>query len=1171
MKFRRLEIIRLPGIDEPYTLERLGDGVHIVVGPNAIGKSSICRATRSLLWPDDPGQSISARALVDLDGASWSVQRDGARHVWQRDGVDCAPPALPGSHLQDCFLLDVRDLMDSGSDSGRALAEQIRLQMAGGYSLDDARESAFEKVGRGFASRERKEVDAASGRIRKAQLQQETLADREATLKGLEEMIQLGESAQARLVHFATALEVLGLRGKREGVEADLAAMPRACANLVGKEIEWLDAKQVELDDAEKAAAEIEAGLGQALDDIRDSRLAEPLDKVEISSWRKRADSLGRLADRREAADAELQAARKKLGEASRVIGGATDPVPKLEREDHHQLYSFLRDATRAEQGRAALEQRIKLLAGHAFSADQKKQQQLQERAASSLRDWMRAPDPGASDARIAGLARGTATALGLAVAAIGLVLGFMFHPALHALAGAGLVLVASAWLLARDRDLGVARQAAVRSFPQGAGAPSSWNAGEVAERLREIELEVADGRAAEMRARDRDVERQGLASELETAQNREQGVRDRGEVLAASLGLERASEAAELVDTATALIALREAHEAVAAAEGQFQKLADSYEVDRAELGRWLVEMGEDDPRDAEASKASVENVQERNRLLVGGRKAEERTGESLDSAREAVQRTREAIEKIFEDAGLEHGDRAGLTRLLGMLERYQELSGEAAGLETSVGLANEKLARAGEDGLATRDESQLRREVEKLEGEAAASNEARNEVAEIRAEIKQASEAHTLENLIAREAEALAALGEKRDRGLEAIAGNFLLDEVKTEHETNQLPAVLKRARDLFALFTNQEYELGVAAEGGGEFVAVESRTGIGKRLHQLSGGECAQLLLSARIAFADEAEGASRLPLFLDEALDQSDPARFDVIARSLGRISEQNGRQIFYLTNDPVDVARMMEALQDEGCASPTVIDLGQLRRGVASIPSADALRVEPRPGIPDPAGMTSEEFGARLQVPYFDPRLRHLGQHLLYVLWDDLPLLKRLAENRIETVGQWLLLSRSDAPLAASLKAGAVAARQLDSRSRLLEIFCEVWSEGRGQPVDREAIESSGSISSRYLEDVADIARELSGDGRRLVDVLSERTDPRLGGFRTKAAGNLETYLEDEGYLDPRPVLGERDVVARALASPAAGDLPEQVCSQLLHLWWQLRVGKPKVTNQAVGE
>ena len=53
----------------------------------------------------------------------------------------------------------------------------------------------------------------------------------------------------------------------------------------------------------------------------------------------------------------------------------------------------------------------------------------------------------------------------------------------------------------------------------------------------------------------------------------------------------------------------------------------------------------------------------------------------------------------------------------------------------------------------------------------------------------------------------------------------------------------------------------------------------------------------------------------------------------------------------------------------------------------------------------------------------------------------------------------------------------------------------------------------------------------------------------------------------EGYLDPRPVLGERDVVARALASPAAGDLPEQVCSQLLHLWWQLRVGKPKATNR----
>ena len=54
MKLRRLSIGRLPGIDEPFGLEELGDGFNVIVGPNGIGKSSLCRAARSLLWGEQP-------------------------------------------------------------------------------------------------------------------------------------------------------------------------------------------------------------------------------------------------------------------------------------------------------------------------------------------------------------------------------------------------------------------------------------------------------------------------------------------------------------------------------------------------------------------------------------------------------------------------------------------------------------------------------------------------------------------------------------------------------------------------------------------------------------------------------------------------------------------------------------------------------------------------------------------------------------------------------------------------------------------------------------------------------------------------------------------------------------------------------------------------------------
>ena len=50
MKLRRLAIERLPGIDRPFELGELEDGLNIIVGPNGIGKSRLCGAVRALLW-----------------------------------------------------------------------------------------------------------------------------------------------------------------------------------------------------------------------------------------------------------------------------------------------------------------------------------------------------------------------------------------------------------------------------------------------------------------------------------------------------------------------------------------------------------------------------------------------------------------------------------------------------------------------------------------------------------------------------------------------------------------------------------------------------------------------------------------------------------------------------------------------------------------------------------------------------------------------------------------------------------------------------------------------------------------------------------------------------------------------------------------------------------------
>jgi hypothetical protein len=455
----------------------------------------------------------------------------------------------------------------------------------------------------------------------------------------------------------------------------------------------------------------------------------------------------------------------------------------------------------------------------------------------------------------------------------------------------------------------------------------------------------------------------------------------------------------------------------------------------------------------------------------------------------------------------------------------------------------------------LAKRDRASLETQQRQLGDQAGALETLHGDIAEIRAHVDQAREGHSVEDLLAKRSDALACLHDRQEEAMRAAAGRFLIETVQREHEINQMPRVLERARDLFETFTHQAYELRVAGDDAASFIAVKAETGIGQPLNELSDGTRAQLLLAARLAFAEEAEQGNRIPLFLDEALDHSDPVRFRAIARSLGRMVENEERQIFYLTNDPTDTQRIQEALKEEGCAPAEIIDLALVRGRAESVPGPDSLYVEPLPRVPDPAGETPETYGAALRVPPLDPQRKHIAQHLLYLLWDDLPLLHRLLENRIASVGQWISLSRNQAPLAQRIAAEGGTGAQIDARAALLDEFCRAWCEGRGRRLDRETIERSDAVSEHYVDAVVEIARELDNDGGRLVEALRARSDERLQGFRSKSTDSLESFLVDERYIDPRPVLNEPDIVARVMAIPAANRVPEEVVAQCLHRWW----------------
>jgi energy-coupling factor transporter ATP-binding protein EcfA2 len=1154
VKLKRLAINRLPGITQPFEIESAGAGFHVVFGPNGIGKSSICRAVEGLYW-DDRGSSqrTSINGEFELDGEAWWAEREGSRVRWQRGGEDTVPPNLPASHNHRCFFLRLRDLIDPSPDGTQDIASEIRRQMSGGFDLDQIAADLFAGVSARHGRRERSDFNKASQDVQEAEGKQSGLQRRADHLDVLRAQLDAAESGARRLTSVERALGLSGRLQENAGVVEEIAVLPEGLAKLTGKEVEQIDRFQGQIDGLNERARTLEGQRDAARDAKRDSRLSAPLGQAEIAIWRENADELSRLELALQAARTERSACLKELAAALSALGGGKVDEVNLDLVDHGQLFEFLRAVEAHKATVNAIEARLRLLAHIEQPDDGQSKLEKFRIAVDALRSWLRAPEPETLSDQIR--ARRSWILFALAVAVAGAGLAVFVDPTFVLLAAIGVGVAVPVIMLRSPRVTSGARATAQDAFGKlGIEELDAWDIPSVESRLRSLESETATIDSRMQRARDRDVDRQNLSNELDGLSKAEAVLNARRQKLTDSLKLDAIPPDAELVDFARSLDQLRSARIKDESAAGKVDNLEARYTRLLSDLASVLERHGEPQPEDAQTAAAYLNSLADRNLRLVQAISSEQGATDQIEQVSTDRGAALNSIRQIYSEASLDDGDLPGLTALLNSLPHYLDLKNAAARLEGQIELDRAELAKAGEAELVERDGPTLERLQGDLSQTANKAADLRNEIAEINAQVNEAKRGSNVQDLIAVRDEARTKLLDRRDEVLFAKAGKFLIDAVEAEYEQTQMPRVFERARSHFSVFTNHNYELRLGKEAKApRLFAIELRSGEGRGLDELSDGTRAQLLLAARIAFAEEVEQGRTLPLFLDEALDQSDPARFEAIVRSLGRVVNDQDRQIFYLTCDPVDIDRIRHALAEENCEIAAAIDLGLIRTKAASVSGPHALRVEPRPTVPAPNGLSAEEYGVALGVPQLAPALGYEQQHFFYVLSDDLNVLHDFLVNEIERVGQWKTVSGT--ALADKLGSGSISSQEIAFRADLLQVFCELWKQGRGRPVDREALEHSGGLSDRYLDDVVAIADELDGDPEKLLAALGASKDPRLKGFRRSSFDSLERYLRDNGYLDEQPVLSVSELRLRALASPAANELPEGVASDCLYRWW----------------
>ena len=1151
MKLRRLTIHRLPGIDDGFKVGGLGDGLHIIVGPNGIGKSSLCRAIRALLWDGPTAQQASVSASFDRDGELWLAERDFSHLKWRCEGVEVDPPDLPSAHLEGCFFLGLRDLLDPKDEAGRGVATEVRKQMAGGFDLREISESLSTQLSPRWGRNEQRKVEAAERKVRKAAREQDELGRKEDSLRILGAKRREGEQARRQSPHVDQAIDLAGLRDQTVEVTEKLEDLPSELEKLTGRELELLDDLEDEVRDRRSELVRAEEAKVRAVGQIDSIPLAEPLAEGVLQAWRGRAEALVALETELGTARDDHEAKRAALAEATHSVGGHIHAVPDLDLPRAAELFVYLRRAQNVTSSIEALEQRRALLAERTFADSDRRRAELLRRGVESLRSWLQAPDHEATG----GVAR-KLPAVAVLLIVVGTLGAWLVHPLGWLAVSLGLGLAIALVLSSTSSNSVTARDNAHRDFPGGLETPVDWTVPSVSEWLRKFESELARLKAAEQRARDRQVEAASLEKPLANARRDNEALEKRRVGLARHLGLENIPPDAELIDIVRAVDELRKARSAESEAAKRVASLQSRYSRAWGELGQELVAQGTEEPVDAASVRAAVDTLRDWNERLRSAQQNKAVAKRNLERLVREITRLEGRMATVFAEAGVEMGDRPGLVQRLDSLSLYQSLCTTRGSLHGSMDLGEQRLKKAGQESLASLDAEVLAEKRADLQALADQLEATQNKIATIQAEVRHTREGHELENMLADRLDALHTLRAKRDEALIAAAGKFLIEEAQAEQEQNQLPNVLTRARELFAGFTHHHWKLQVVTEDDATFFAVEAATGQARNLEELSDGTRAQLLMAARLAFAQEAERGSRLPLFLDEALDQSDPARFHAIVRSLGQIVHDDNRQIFYLTSDPTDVQRFTAALANEGFAPPRVIDLAKIRERESAARAAD-LKVELPHEVPSPGDATPEAYAKILGVSHLDPRRSHLSQHLFHVTWDDLTLLHRLVTVGISKVGQWRFLSTSGAGRCAAIIEGSMVGEQLNDRIELLEVFFRLWCEGRGRPVDRGVLEASGVVSRRYLDGVVEIAAGLDGKAEDLLRKLRERSDERLRGFRSKAVDRLEEFLEEQGYLDLNPILEEADLVVRTQAAPVANRLSNELVRNCLHRWWRL--------------
>jgi hypothetical protein len=1119
-----LSIRKLPGLPQglPF-FRRLNPQINLIYGINGSGKSSSARSINAILWRTGL-DGLEAEASWTVGADRWSVRVIGGKALLQRNGVEAFLEGLPAAEGADRYMLALHQLV-AGDD--RELAAEIRRLSIGGYDMEAAGRSLSYSL-----SAERRSAEPYRAWERADETYQKVFADQEKVKTEERELANLGaekaegEAARDKLGWYEKLAAWLDAKRKADAADQAFATYPAILSNLTGNEYSEIGELEGEINKAEHAidAAENDiSNQGKLLTELSlPSAGLLPTVLVEVERQVLLLEEQEREV--RIKADA-VNSARAKEQEALAQLGAGKDPSSwsGLKAEDLVLVDEHLRRHHITLSEHQALDELVGALQRELAHQTTPPVDQLNTGLVALSRWLQTSGEPG-----IAHWLPWMLSAVG-----VGTAVAVMFVGA-WGLLGIGLLLVA---FIVGIRSRTDGRPIVETEYARlGLEMPMAWDQTNVM-----ILMERLFKQLKESVWQDEVQVKLGLYQrELERLEPRMEKIKTARERLEEKLGLLPGAPASEELRTFDSLYwFLKLVSEWAAAkrerlgAEGELNS-RNSAVADILRGANQLIEpYGLGTAVDGPSARAQLERLRSLDKDWHGAQTAIWEARAKWDLKMEQKGELQIRLGEIYSRLNLEDKDKELVRALIGQMEDYGRAKQES---ERTTGALSSRRTELEEHPFFH--EKQLELEELQLDQvwdlirentvKVARLAQVTKKMDEINGRIQLLRQSNSLEGALTEKMMAVDALMERYESNLSAITGQLILNGLKQTLGDENQPAVYRRAKEIFNRVTNGRYVLipPQAGETSG-FSAYDTVQGWGQLLDVLSTATRIQLLLSVRLAFIEEQERGLRLPLLVDELLATTDEHRAEAVIEALAEFCRE-GRQVFYFTAQKEELIKWQKYLEDKADLSFALWELdGQTNEVNRFIPDGSAIPVlKLRTDIAEPAGRSHEEYGRLLLISGFDLINSESAALPLWYLIEDPEMLYRLYRQRIQYWGQLAKLLVHGGQPTGWTPAMTAAVR---ARAELLEHYQKLYRQGRSRRIGREVLADSDAISERFMEPVAELLANISGDPRELLRALRAK---EVTGFRASSIEDLEKFLLDEGYIDDLTPLSDEDLLIR---------------------------------------